>query len=110
MTVIILPSREARCTHLHNSLVSLIRAQARAWLDAGESTEAFQRVMASELQGLTAVLARELGESCLVGAGTVMSATQVDEVAGAGGRLIVMPHCDEAVICAAKARAMWCAP
>jgi 2-dehydro-3-deoxyphosphogalactonate aldolase len=56
------------------------------------------------------LLARELGESCLVGAGTVMSATQVDEVAGAGGRLIVMPHCDEAVIRAAKARAMWCAP
>lgn len=62
MTVIILPSREARCAHLHKELVRLIRGQARAWLAAGESTEAFQRVMASELQGLTAVLARELGD------------------------------------------------
>jgi 2-dehydro-3-deoxyphosphogalactonate aldolase len=56
------------------------------------------------------LLARELGQRCLVGAGTVMSAAQVDEVANAGGRLIVMPHGDAAVIRAAKARALWCAP
>ena len=56
------------------------------------------------------LLARALGTQCLVGAGTVMSAAQVDEVAHAGGRLIVMPHSDSAVIRAAKARALWCAP
>jgi len=56
------------------------------------------------------LLARELGDRCLLGAGTVMSAAQVDEVANAGGRLIVMPHADADVIRAAKARAMWCAP
>jgi 2-dehydro-3-deoxyphosphogalactonate aldolase len=55
-------------------------------------------------------LARALDTQCLVGAGTVMSAAQVDEVALAGGRLIVMPHSDSAVIRAAKARALWCAP
>ncbi len=55
-------------------------------------------------------LARELGEHCLVGAGTVMSAAQVDQVARAGGRLIVMPHGDAAVIRAAKAQTLWCAP
>jgi 2-dehydro-3-deoxyphosphogalactonate aldolase len=55
-------------------------------------------------------LARELGGRCLVGAGTVMSAAQVDEVARAGGRLIVMPHGDAQVIRAAKARSLWCAP
>jgi 2-dehydro-3-deoxyphosphogalactonate aldolase len=55
-------------------------------------------------------LARALGDPCLVGAGTVMSTAQVDEVARAGGRLIVMPHGDAAVIRAAKAGALWCAP
>jgi 2-dehydro-3-deoxyphosphogalactonate aldolase len=56
------------------------------------------------------LLARALGERCLIGAGTVMSAAQVDEVAQAGGRLIVMPHGDGAVIGAAKAHGLYCAP
>jgi 2-dehydro-3-deoxyphosphogalactonate aldolase len=55
-------------------------------------------------------LVRELGTRCLVGAGTVMSSAQVVAVAQAGGRLIVMPHGDEAVIRAAKARGLYCAP
>jgi 2-dehydro-3-deoxyphosphogalactonate aldolase len=55
-------------------------------------------------------LARALGDRCLIGAGTVMSAAQVEEVARAGGRLIVMPHADAQVIAAAKASALWCAP
>ena len=55
-------------------------------------------------------LARELGTRCLVGAGTVMSPAQVEAVAGAGGRLIVMPHGDAAVIRAAKAQGLYCAP
>jgi 2-dehydro-3-deoxyphosphogalactonate aldolase len=56
------------------------------------------------------LLARALGDRCLVGAGTVLGAAQVDAVARAGGRLIVMPHGDPAVIRAAKARDLWCAP
>jgi 2-dehydro-3-deoxyphosphogalactonate aldolase len=55
-------------------------------------------------------LARELGDKCLIGAGTVMSAARVGEVAEAGGRLIVMPHSDAAVIGAAKSRGLQCAP
>ena len=55
-------------------------------------------------------LARALGERCLIGAGTVMSTVQVQDVAQAGGRLIVMPHGDAQVIRAAKARGLWCAP
>ena len=55
-------------------------------------------------------LARELGDQCLIGAGTVMSAAQVAEVADAGGRLIVMPHGDATVIRAAKSRGLQCAP
>lgn len=56
------------------------------------------------------MLARELGDGCLIGAGTVMSTAQVTEVADAGGRLIVMPHGDAAVVRAAKSRGLLCAP
>jgi 2-dehydro-3-deoxyphosphogalactonate aldolase len=35
---------------------------------------------------------------CLVGAGTVLSAADVDRVHGAGGRLVVAPNCSPAVI------------
>jgi 2-dehydro-3-deoxyphosphogalactonate aldolase len=56
------------------------------------------------------LLARELGAHCLVGAGTVTSAAQVEAVAQAGGRLIVMPHGDAGVVHAAKALGLWCAP
>ena len=55
-------------------------------------------------------LARALADHCLIGAGTVMSTVQVEDVAEAGGRLIVMPHGDAQVIRAAKARGLWCAP
>ena len=55
-------------------------------------------------------LARAFGDRCLVGAGTVLSASQVDAVAGASGRLIVMPHGDAQLIRAAKARGLHCAP
>jgi 2-dehydro-3-deoxyphosphogalactonate aldolase len=50
-----------------------------------------------------ALLARELGGQALIGAGTVTSAQHVDEVAQAGGRLIVMPHSDAKVVVEAKA-------
>ena len=35
---------------------------------------------------------------CLVGAGTVLTPAEVDRVHGAGGRLVVAPNCDGAVI------------
>jgi 2-dehydro-3-deoxyphosphogalactonate aldolase len=44
-----------------------------------------------------ALLARAHGD-CLVGAGTVLSSADVDRVHAAGGRLIVAPNCDAAVI------------
>jgi 2-dehydro-3-deoxyphosphogalactonate aldolase len=55
-------------------------------------------------------LANDLGERCLIGAGTVLAPRQVDEVARAGGRLIVMPHADTAVISAAHNAGMRCTP
>lgn len=44
------------------------------------------------------ILARSLGGKAIVGAGTVLSAQQVNEVANVGGRLIVSPNCQPAVI------------
>jgi 2-dehydro-3-deoxyphosphogalactonate aldolase len=45
-------------------------------------------------------LADQLGERALVGAGTVLTPQQVGEVAAAGGRIIVSPSTDAAVITA----------
>src|SRR5512134_785858 len=43
-------------------------------------------------------LAEGFGDRCLVGAGTVIDVADVARVQAAGGRLIVMPHGDAAVI------------
>jgi 2-dehydro-3-deoxyphosphogalactonate aldolase len=56
------------------------------------------------------LLAKEFGDSVLVGAGTVTAAGHVAEVAAAGGRIIVMPHGDSAIIRAAKAAGLACTP
>jgi 2-dehydro-3-deoxyphosphogalactonate aldolase len=55
-------------------------------------------------------LAARLGGRALVGAGTVMTEAQVREVAAAGGRLLVTPHADPALVRAAKAQGMLTAP
>ncbi|WP_158889895.1 MULTISPECIES: 2-dehydro-3-deoxy-6-phosphogalactonate aldolase [unclassified Pseudomonas] len=55
-------------------------------------------------------LTAELGESCLIGAGTVLTEAQVAEVAAAGGRLIVSPNANLTVIRASKAAGLVSAP
>jgi 2-dehydro-3-deoxyphosphogalactonate aldolase len=55
-------------------------------------------------------LASRFGSAALIGAGTVLSADAVDAVGDAGGRLIVMPHADDAVVRRAKARNLACVP
>lgn len=55
-------------------------------------------------------LRKGLPRDCLIGAGTVLDATQVTEVWSAGGELIVMPHGDPQVIRAAKAAGLSVAP
>jgi 2-dehydro-3-deoxyphosphogalactonate aldolase len=55
-------------------------------------------------------LAHAFGERALIGAGTVLEPAAVEEVAAAGGRLIVMPHGDPAIIRAAKAKGLFCVP
>jgi 2-dehydro-3-deoxyphosphogalactonate aldolase len=56
------------------------------------------------------ILAERFGGEAVIGAGTVMSAVHAGQVVEAGGRLIVMPHSDAAVIRAAKSAGAWCLP
>ncbi|WP_077032614.1 2-dehydro-3-deoxy-6-phosphogalactonate aldolase [Pelomonas sp. KK5] len=55
-------------------------------------------------------LARSVPAGVMVGAGTVLSEKSVRDVKAAGGRLIVMPHADVAVIRATKDEGMACVP
>ncbi|MBL6081068.1 2-dehydro-3-deoxy-6-phosphogalactonate aldolase [Belnapia sp. T18] len=55
-------------------------------------------------------MAAHCGERALVGAGTVMTEGQLAEVAGAGGRLLVTPHADVALVRQAKRLGMLAAP
>jgi 2-dehydro-3-deoxyphosphogalactonate aldolase len=56
------------------------------------------------------ILAREFGSRLLIGAGTLTAPSQVAEVAAAGGRLIVTPHADAAIVRAAKQAGLFAAP
>lgn len=55
-------------------------------------------------------LAHEFGDRLLIGAGTVMTAVQVSEIASAGGKLVVTPHADPAVTRAAKQHGLLAVP
>jgi 2-dehydro-3-deoxyphosphogalactonate aldolase len=55
-------------------------------------------------------LARGFGARLLIGAGTVMTPAQVQEIAAAGGRLIVTPHADPRVTRAAKQHGLLAVP
>lgn len=56
------------------------------------------------------ILAAESGGDCLVGAGTVLSPEQVERTHAAGGRLVVSPNTNPAVIRAALTRGMQVMP
>jgi len=56
------------------------------------------------------LLAKRYGDDVIIGAGTVMSPEAAADVIGQGGRLIVMPHSDPAIIGAAKQAGAWCVP
>lgn len=51
-------------------------------------------------------MAKAVGKDALIGAGTVLTAKDVAEVADAGGRLIVSPNCDAGVIAETKRRGL----
>lgn len=56
------------------------------------------------------ILRDVLPDDTLVGAGTVLQPEACAQIAAAGGQLVVMPHSDPAVIRAAKALGLACAP
>lgn len=55
-------------------------------------------------------LSAAFGEVCVCGAGTVLTPGQVQDVANAGGKLIVSPNTDELVIRETVTRGLWSAP
>jgi 2-dehydro-3-deoxyphosphogalactonate aldolase len=57
-----------------------------------------------------AAIRKVLPADAIVGAGTVLHASFVNDVKSAGGELIVMPHSDPDVVNAAKAQGLACAP
>jgi len=56
------------------------------------------------------LLAEAFGRDALIGAGTVLTTSEVREVATAGGKLIVAPNTDPEVIAAAKSAGLTCLP
>lgn len=57
-----------------------------------------------------ALLAGRFADTLLIGGGTVLDSTQVARIADAGGRLIVAPNADAAVVEAAKKKGMIALP
>ena len=57
-----------------------------------------------------AALADAVGARARIGAGTVLSPREVRDVAAAGGRSIVSPNCDPAVVRATKAAGLFSCP
>ena len=57
-----------------------------------------------------AALAAAFADRLLIGAGTVTTPAEVADVAAAGGRLLVTPHADPALVRAAKAAGMLAVP
>ena len=55
-------------------------------------------------------LVRRFGDDALIGAGTVMRPADVARLAACGGRLMVTPHADPALVRAAKAAGLLAAP
>jgi 2-dehydro-3-deoxyphosphogalactonate aldolase len=52
------------------------------------------------------IMAREHGDAALIGAGTVLSTDQVENVRNAGGKLVVSPNFDAEVVAATVAAGM----
>lgn len=57
-----------------------------------------------------AALTEAYGNKAIIGAGTVVSIAQVDQLHDAGGRLMVSPNCNPAVIARAKELGMYAFP
>ncbi len=56
------------------------------------------------------ILSRKFAPDMIIGAGTVFTTTQIDQVQQAGGNLIVMPHGDLELVSYAKKLGLTCIP
>lgn len=93
----------------HRELVAILRgvtpqevlAIGQVLMEAGITQIEVPLNSPEPLQSIQA-LAQQFGEQALIGAGTVLTAQQVQDVAAVGGKLIVSPNCNTAVIQSAK--------
>jgi 2-dehydro-3-deoxyphosphogalactonate aldolase len=86
-------------------LVAILRGVTPARIEAiaGELFEAGFRAIEVPLNSpeplkSIGLLAKQFGDTCLTGAGTVLTPEDVDRVADAGGKLVVTPNTNTAVI------------
>jgi 2-dehydro-3-deoxyphosphogalactonate aldolase len=84
-------------------------ATGRALFDSGIAIIEVPLNSPSPFESIAA-LAAALGPDALVGAGTVLDVADVRRVRDAGGRLIVAPNCDPAVIAAASSAGLVAMP
>ncbi len=56
------------------------------------------------------ILADAFGDQAIIGAGTVLQSRNVSDIAGAGGRLMVMPHTDDNLLRQANHLGLFCMP
>lgn len=77
----------------------------QAILDAGITTIEVPLNSPEPFESI-ALIAKAFGDRALIGAGTVLTVDQVEKVSKAGGKIVVSPNCDPAVIAATVAAGM----
>ena len=97
----------------HLPLIAILRgvttseaaAMAEALVDAGITQIEVPLNSPTPFDSITA-MKTAVGDTAIIGAGTVLSTNDVGRVRDAGGELIVSPNCDQRVIMATKAAGM----